>query len=231
VSLALPCASCRKNPKIAPEESTHALSPPPAPRGPARPPRLAAAAQAPEAWPGARPVTIVVSWAPGGSTDFVARVLAQQLSTELGGSVVVDNRPGASGTVGHASVARARPDGYTLLLGVNSTYAMARHLFPQRGYDDETAFAPIGRVAASPIILCTNRALGVRDIAGLIERAKAAPGGCPTHPPAPAPRRISRRSCSCARPASRCRTSPIAAARPPCRRWWPTRCSSPWWMR
>ncbi|HZH46112.1 MAG TPA: tripartite tricarboxylate transporter substrate-binding protein [Roseococcus sp.] len=135
-----------------------------------------AAAQAPDVWPGGRPVTIVVSWAPGGSTDFVARVLAQQLSTELGGSVVVDNRPGASGTVGHASVARARPDGYTLLLGVNSTYAMARHLFPQRGYDDETAFAPIGRVAASPIILSTNRALGVRDIAGLIERAKAAPG-------------------------------------------------------
>jgi tripartite-type tricarboxylate transporter receptor subunit TctC len=136
----------------------------------------AAAQPAAESWPGARPVTIVVSWAPGGSTDFVARVLAQQLSAELGGNVVVDNRPGASGTVGHASVARARPDGYTLLLGVNSTYAMARHLFPQRGYDDESAFAPIGRVAASPIILCTNPAFGARDIAGLIERAKAAPG-------------------------------------------------------
>lgn len=136
----------------------------------------ALAQPAAEAWPGARPVTVVVSWAPGGSTDFVARVLAQQLSAELGGNVVVDNRPGASGTVGHASVARARPDGYTLLLGVNSTYAMARHLFPQRGYDDETAFAPVGRVAASPIILCTNPGFGVRDIAGLIARAKAAPG-------------------------------------------------------
>ena len=136
----------------------------------------ALAQPAAEAWPGARPVTVVVSWAPGGSTDFVARVLAQQLSAELGGNVVVDNRPGASGTVGHASVARARPDGYTLLLGVNSTYAMARHLFPQRGYDDETAFAPVGRVAASPIILCTNPAFGARDIAALIARAKAAPG-------------------------------------------------------
>ncbi|MEI6162104.1 MAG: tripartite tricarboxylate transporter substrate-binding protein, partial [Roseococcus sp.] len=71
-------------------------------------------AQGAEPYPGTRPVTIVVSWAPGGSTDFVGRVMAQGLTRELGGSFVVDNRPGASGTVGHASVARARPDGYTL---------------------------------------------------------------------------------------------------------------------
>ena len=58
-----------------------------------------------------RPITLVVAWAPGGSTDFVARVLAQQLTKELGQQVVVENRPGASGTIGHASVARARPDG------------------------------------------------------------------------------------------------------------------------
>jgi tripartite-type tricarboxylate transporter receptor subunit TctC len=136
------------------------------------PARDAAAQQ----YPGSRPVTVVVAWAPGGSTDFVARVLAQQLSKELGGNVVVDNRPGASGTIGHASVARARPDGYTLLLGVNSTYAMSRHLFPQRGYDDDRAYAPIGRVAVSPIFLCVNPRLGVSDIAGLVARAKAEPG-------------------------------------------------------
>jgi tripartite-type tricarboxylate transporter receptor subunit TctC len=128
------------------------------------------------AWPGTRPVTVVVSWAPGGSTDFVARLLAQQLSRELNGNVVVDNRPGASGTIGHASVARARADGHTLLLGVNSTYAMSRHLFPQRGYDDDRAFTAIGRVALSPIFLCVNPRLGVRDIAGLVARAKAEPG-------------------------------------------------------
>ena len=128
------------------------------------------------AYPGTRPVTIVVSWAPGGSTDFVGRVMAQQMSRELTGNVVVDNRPGASGTIGHASVARARPDGYTLLLGVNSTYAMSRHLFPQRGYDDDRAFAPIGRIAVSPIFLCVNPRLGVRDVAGLVARAKAEPG-------------------------------------------------------
>ncbi|WP_431280542.1 Bug family tripartite tricarboxylate transporter substrate binding protein [Humitalea sp. 24SJ18S-53] len=133
-------------------------------------------ARAQDAWPGTRPVTIVVAWAPGGSSDFVARVLAQSLSKDLPGNVVVDNRPGASGTIGHASVARARPDGYTLLLGVNSTYAMARHLFPQRGYDDERAFAAVGRVAVSPIFLCVSKQLGVENIAGLVARAKAQPG-------------------------------------------------------
>lgn len=134
------------------------------------------AAQAQDAFPGNRPVTVVVSWAPGGSTDFVGRVLSQQMSKELNGNVVVDNRPGASGTIGHASVARARPDGYTLLLGVNSTYAMSRHLFPNRGYDDERAFASIGRVAVSPIFLCVNPRIGVRTIAELISKAKEAPG-------------------------------------------------------
>ena len=130
-----------------------------------------------EPWPApGRPITIVVAWAPGGSTDFVGRVVAQQLSKEIGGNVVVDNRPGASGTVGHASVARARPDGYTLLLGVNSTYAMSRHLFPQRGYDDDRAFAPIGRIAVSPIFLCVTPKLGTPTIAAFIARAKSMPG-------------------------------------------------------
>jgi tripartite-type tricarboxylate transporter receptor subunit TctC len=127
-------------------------------------------------YPGTRPVTLVVAWAPGGSTDFVARVLAQGMSAALNGNVVVDNRPGASGTIGHASVARARPDGYTLLLGVNSTYAMARHLFPNRGYDDETSFVGIGRVATTPIFLCVNNTLGVTDIAGFVARAKRESG-------------------------------------------------------
>lgn len=125
----------------------------------------------------ASPVTLVVSWAPGGSTDFVARVVAQQMSRELGQQVVVENRAGASGTIGHASVARARPDGYTLLFGVNSTYAMARHLFPQRGYDDEKSFVGIGRVATTPIFLCVNPQLGVKDIPGFVALAKSKPGG------------------------------------------------------
>ncbi|MCQ4159617.1 tripartite tricarboxylate transporter substrate binding protein [Roseomonas sp. GC11] len=123
-----------------------------------------------------RTITLVVSWAPGGSTDFVGRVVAQQLTKELGQQVVVENRAGASGTIGHASVARARPDGYTLLLGVNSTFAMARHLFPQRGYDDDKGFTGIGKVATTPIFLCVNNSLGVKDIAGFVALAKKQPG-------------------------------------------------------
>ncbi|MFT8243501.1 Bug family tripartite tricarboxylate transporter substrate binding protein [Roseomonas sp. BN140053] len=123
-----------------------------------------------------RPVTLVVGWAPGGSTDFVARLLAQGMSKELGQQVVVENRAGASGTIGHVFVARARPDGYTLLMGVNSTYAMATHLFPQKGYDDARSFAPVGRVAETPIFLCASNQLGVRDVQGLIAAAKRQPG-------------------------------------------------------
>ncbi|UFN48101.1 tripartite tricarboxylate transporter substrate binding protein [Roseomonas sp. OT10] len=123
-----------------------------------------------------RPVTLVVAWAPGGSTDFVARLLAQRMSQDLGQQVVVENRAGASGTIGHVYVARARPDGYTLLLGVNSTYAMATHLFPQKGYDDAKSFTPIGRIAETPIFLCVRPQLGVTDVAGLIAMAKKQPG-------------------------------------------------------
>ncbi|MBP0447708.1 tripartite tricarboxylate transporter substrate binding protein [Roseomonas sp. SSH11] len=123
-----------------------------------------------------RPITLVVSWAPGGSTDFVGRLLAQGMSRALGQQVVVENRAGASGTIGHASVARARPDGYTILLGVNSTYAMATHLFPNKGYDDARSFAPIGRVAETPIFLCTTPATGAKTVAEFIALAKRQPG-------------------------------------------------------
>ncbi|MFC7556989.1 Bug family tripartite tricarboxylate transporter substrate binding protein [Pseudoroseomonas wenyumeiae] len=109
-------------------------------------PRGAARAQGAGSYP-ERPVTIVVSWAPGGSTDFVGRLLAQQMSKELGQQVVVENRAGASGTIGHLYVARARADGYTLLMGVNSTYAMATHLFPRRAMTTPRASR---RSAASP---------------------------------------------------------------------------------
>ena len=136
---------------------------------------LAQQAAAPGTYPD-RTVTLVVSWAPGGSTDFVGRLLAQQMSKELGQQVVVENRAGASGTIGHLYVARARPDGYTLLMGVNSTYAMATHLFPQKGYDDATSFAPIGRIAETPIFLCVRPQTGIKSVQELIAKAKAAPG-------------------------------------------------------
>ena len=129
---------------------------------------LPAAAQ--PAWP-TRTVTLVVPWAPGGSQDALGRVLAGPLSAELGQQVVVDNRAGATGTIGSASVARARPDGYTLLMGSTSTYAMAPHLV-QLPYDNDRAFAAVGHIAAMPILMLVPAALPVRDVAGFIALAR-----------------------------------------------------------
>ncbi|MCR0983865.1 Bug family tripartite tricarboxylate transporter substrate binding protein [Roseomonas populi] len=143
----------------------------------AAPLAVPALAQAPAARDDtSRPITLVVAWPPGGGTDFVARLLAEQMARELGQPVVVENRAGASGTIGHAVVARARPDGSTILLGVNSTYAMARHLFPGRGYDDERDFVPIGRLATIAAYLCVHRDSPIRSVTDLIAAAKAAPG-------------------------------------------------------
>ncbi len=141
----------------------------------ALPALLAAPALAQETWP-ARAVTLVVPWAPGGSTDTLSRLLAQRVSADTGQQILVDNRPGASGTVGHLSVARARPDGYTLLIGTNSTYAMAPHLLDNIPYDNDRAFAPLGLLAYTPQYMCVHPALPVRDVAGLIAHARANPG-------------------------------------------------------
>lgn len=136
----------------------------------------ASTAMAQEAWPVGRPVSIIVSFAPGGSTDVVARILAQQLSQHIGTNFVVENRPGASGTIGMASVARARPDGHTLVFSGGGTYSMVGHLYPRRGYDEETSFDPIGAATTSSIFMCVNPRLGITDIPAFIARAKAEPG-------------------------------------------------------
>jgi len=135
-----------------------------------------AAAQpaAPGSWP-ERPVTLVVPWPAGGSTDTVVRVMAPRLAQELGQPVLVDNRTGASGTVGHLSVARARPDGYTLLVGTNSTFAMAPHLM-EIPYDNERAFSPLGLIASNMLFLCVHPSVQARTLPELIALAKAQPG-------------------------------------------------------
>lgn len=136
----------------------------------------ASSGEAQEGWPGGRPVSIIVSFAPGGSTDVIARILAQQLTQHIGTNFVVENRPGASGTIGMASVARARPDGHTLVFSGGGTYSMVGHLYPRRGYDEETSFDPIGAVTTSSIFMCVNPRLGIADIPAFIARAKAEPG-------------------------------------------------------
>ena len=122
-----------------------------------------------------RPVTIVVPFGAGGSTDTFARVVAQRLGTDLGQPFPVDNRFGASGTVGAATVARARPDGYTLLLATISSYAMAPNLL-QVPYDNERGFAAVGLVAAQPMIMVVGRNHPARTLAEYVSLARANPG-------------------------------------------------------
>jgi tripartite-type tricarboxylate transporter receptor subunit TctC len=131
-------------------------------------------AQAQDRWP-SRTVTIIVPFAPGGSTDFVARLLAQEFSTVLGAQVVADNRPGASGTVAAGQLARARPDGYTLAVMPNGTFAMAPALFPIN-YDNATAFAPVGLIATNAMFICVHPDAPWRTLADLVNASRAEPG-------------------------------------------------------
>jgi tripartite-type tricarboxylate transporter receptor subunit TctC len=124
-------------------------------------------------------VRLVIPWAPGGSTDSIGRILAQKLSEYTGQQWLVDNRGGATGTIGHALAAKAAPDGYTLLLGTNSTFAIAPHLYKSLQYDNEKAFAPVSLVAISPQILSVHPSLPVKNVKELIVLAKAKPGAIP----------------------------------------------------
>lgn len=133
-------------------------------------PLIGRAAHAQDAWP-SRAVTLVVPWAAGGSTDAVARILAARLAQDTGRAFPVDNRTGANGTIGFNSVARARPDGYTLLVSTVSTYAMAPWLLPLP-YDNVRDFTGIGLLAAMPIIMVVHRDFPARNVAEYVELAR-----------------------------------------------------------
>jgi tripartite-type tricarboxylate transporter receptor subunit TctC len=122
-----------------------------------------------------RPVRMIVPWVVGGSTDALARLLAEFMSTRLGQSIVVDNRPGAAGTIGTNVVVRSAPDGQTILLGTNSTFAMAPHLYASLPYDHIKDLAPVGRVAGNQQILCVNPAVPVKTLAQFIAYLRARP--------------------------------------------------------
>src|SRR5205814_3472032 len=105
-----------------------------------------------ERWP-ARPVRIVVPFAPGGTTDILARSLAPELSRAFGQQFIVDNKPGAGGNIGAAEVAKAAPDGYTLLMGTVGTHGINQSLYPKMPFDPIKDFAPITLVAGVPTLL------------------------------------------------------------------------------
>lgn len=134
---------------------------------------LAAASLAHAAWP-ERPITIVVPYAPGGSADALARVLAAKMGTRLGTSVIVDNRAGASGTIGAAYVAKAPADGYTMLYDA-TPYSINPHLFPKMPYA-ANALQPLSLVSLAPNILIVKADSPSKDVKDLIAKAKAQPG-------------------------------------------------------
>src|SRR5688572_8936035 len=112
----------------------------------------ASAAFAADDWP-SRPITLVGPFAAGGSTDITARIIAEELTKDLGKAVIVDARPGASGSLGVNSVARAAPDGYTILLGTSGTHSAIPHLLKDLPYNPVKDFAPIGQVAVIEAVL------------------------------------------------------------------------------
>jgi tripartite-type tricarboxylate transporter receptor subunit TctC len=124
---------------------------------------------------GNKPIRLVVPFTPGGSTDIIARVIGSKLGTSLGRTVIVDNRPGAGGSIGAAEVARARPDGDTLLMGHIGTLAVNPWLYPKLAYDPVKSFAPIAYVARVPNVLVVNSASSITSIGQLIERARVEP--------------------------------------------------------
>jgi len=123
-----------------------------------------------------RTLTLVIPFAPGGSTSIVGRVIADKMSQLLGQSIVVDNRPGAGGTVGTKYVAKSDPDGYTLLLGYTGTLAIGPSLYKQVGYDPRKDFAPIGMIGNAPSAVVVHPSFPAKTIAELIAYAKANPG-------------------------------------------------------
>ncbi len=123
-----------------------------------------------------RPITLIVPYPPGGGVDAMARVVGQKLSETLHQPVIVDNRGGAGGTLGTRAVARAHPDGYTLLLGHTGTLSINPSLYSHAGYDPRADFDAIGLVASMPVALIAHPSFPAKSIAEFIALAKASPG-------------------------------------------------------
>lgn len=123
-----------------------------------------------------RPITLVVPTPPGGSTDFSARLIAEPLSRALGQPVVVDNRAGASGNIGNALVARAKPDGYTLLVSYSGYQVGNPHLFKKSGWDPIKDFAPVAMLTRAPQVVAASMNVPANSLGELIAYAKANPG-------------------------------------------------------
>ncbi len=136
---------------------------------------IAASAAGAQPYPG-KPITIVVPFAAGSGTDSITRIIGQYLQTALNQSVVIENKVGASGVLAATYVARAAPDGYTLLMATNSTHSANPHLFKSLGYDPVKDFAPVARAGSYVFMLVVNPDVPAKTLGELVAYAKANPG-------------------------------------------------------
>jgi len=136
---------------------------------------LAPAAGAQEPYP-SKPIRLVVPWTAGGTTDLVARTVAERLGQRLGQPVVVENRPGATGQIGSQQVARAAPDGYTLLLMAATVHTVSPNLQKSFPFDPIDDFTPISQVVSFPYVMVVSAASPFKTVADLAEAARKAPG-------------------------------------------------------
>jgi len=137
---------------------------------------LGAPAWAQQAWPN-KNLRFVVPFAPGSATDQIARAFGAKVSETLGQPVVVENKPGVNGMIGATEVAKASPDGYTLLIGTNSTNAALKSLMKSLPYDQDTAFAPVAYLGQVPLIVAVNNDMPVKTLKELVDLGKSKPAG------------------------------------------------------
>ena len=123
-----------------------------------------------------KPITLIVPWAPGGSTDILARALGERLSKSLGQTVIVDNRAGASGNIGSNMVAKAKPDGYTLFMTTNTSHSANPSLIANLKYDPIKDFVPVSNVATVPSVLAVTGKFPAKNMADFLALAKSEPG-------------------------------------------------------
>lgn len=128
-----------------------------------------------QAWP-TKPIRLMVPFPPGGSTDIVARIVAQKLGERLGQPLVIENRGGGGGTIGTAATAKASPDGYNLAVASTSTHVVAPGVYPKLDYDPIKDFAPVGLMAVSPYLLVVNPNVAAKSLKDLVALARQQPG-------------------------------------------------------
>lgn len=135
---------------------------------------LAGTAAQGQEWP-TRPIRMVVGFGPGGGTDIIARIVSQPLAEQLGQAVIVENKPGAGGTLAANAVAKSAPDGHTIFI-LNNGHAVSAAMYKKLPFDSVKDFAPVSGLCAQPLVVATSKKFPANDIAGLVALAKAQPG-------------------------------------------------------